>query len=154
MAGSLRGSGNHRRITWGFNPVDITRTKICLSALGTGIKCGEKGCLRFLSSWWILWWQHTSKNLFGCNLIYFTLCGRVTWGNSKQIIWGFNTVDITPMKMCIMRILLGIKCGEKGRIRFPSIWCFHCQSRHERLKQVQDCVYCTTIFTVSCSLVF
>ena len=35
MAGSVGGgSGNRRQITWGINPADITRTKMCLYALG------------------------------------------------------------------------------------------------------------------------
>ena len=71
-------------------------------------------------------------------LIYFTLCGRAIWGgNCRQIIWGFNTVDITRTKMRLCGLGIGMIGGEKGRMHFPSVWCFQCQSHPEPLKQVK-----------------
>ena len=68
----------------------------------------------------------------------FPLYGRATCGNRRQIICGFNPVDITRAKTCLGGLGIGIICEEKGRSHgdFHPFGAF-CQSPPEPLKQVK-----------------
>ena len=171
VAGPL-GGGNRRQIIWGFNTIDITRTKIYLGGLGIGIICGEEGRKRFPAVWWfccqsglepltqvkllrLLPWNFhyrscslnswiTELKTNNSYLIYLTLYGRATCvGDRRQIIWGFNTVDITRTKICLGGLGIGLICGEKGRIIFSGFWSINRPSRAQPMSHVRCFVRCT-----------
>ena len=63
-------------------------------------------------------------------------------GDRRQIIWGFNTLDITQTKICLGGLDIGIICGEQGRIIFSGFWSINRPSRARPLSHVHCLVRC------------
>ena len=54
----------------------------------------------------------------------------------------FNSVHVTPTKMCLCALGIGIMCSENGCTRFSSIWYIHCRPYSGTLKLVPWLLHC------------
>ena len=104
---------------WCINCLPIWHAVFKLSLLVTAVQCQSSvNCIESeLSSHF----QNASTEGGRTPTTFsFILHGRATWGDCRQIIWGFNTLDITRTKKCLGGLGIGIICGEEDHMPWAS----------------------------------